>query len=145
MDYKKTIKLGASITTIGALLIVIFEYFDIVICPRAAGKGIFCVYDAKIVAEPLFFFLAALVPVFIILIFTKQQVFTTWKKFAIPYLIISAIILLIPSGGMGGFMGGGPDNEFFTIMLSGLFLIISILIIAIKSYKLRKKEKQIQN
>ncbi|MFC1775669.1 hypothetical protein ACFLY0_02360 [Patescibacteria group bacterium] len=100
----------------------------------------FCVncYGLADVGQPLSLLFLSLVVIFTFLFFAKKMVFTTWKKFAIPYLIFSTIILLIPSGGMGGFMGGGPDNEFFAIILSGLFLIISLLIIAIKSWKLRK-------
>jgi hypothetical protein len=70
--------------------------------------------------------------------------YLAWRKFAIWYLSITAsllFILWIRSGGVGsGFNPGyGFDTESLVFFFSGLFAIISIILILYKSIKLRGK------
>jgi hypothetical protein len=80
-----------------------------------------------------------------VLLFLRKEIFHTWGiYFASWFIPMSAyLIYLAPSNCGGGFgiMGGClVDREFTTLFMAGTFLIISILIIAIKSYKLHQKK-----
>lgn len=89
--------------------------------------------------------LASLLCSVLLLRLKSNEAFQTWKKFAKIYLSIAfAIVLLFAfsSGGGGNFgLGGGMDTEGATIFLSGLFFLISLIIIAIKSWRLRKSKE----
>jgi len=66
----------------------------------------------------------------------SKKIFHSWLKFAIPYLVLATILISIsPSSNAGIY---GLDSELIAWFTSGLFLIISLLIISIKSWKLRK-------
>jgi len=96
-------------------------------------------------ADPMWLPGFILIFISIFLFFTKEQVFNSWKKFAIWYIPISAILIFLsPTGHSSGL--GGPslaiDREAATMFLSGLYLIISLLIITIKSISLRNQEKK---
>jgi hypothetical protein len=93
-----------------------------------------------------FFAVASIVPI-IILSFMNSQVYESWWKFTKKYLIIAAIlIVLAPISGGGGLfigMGGGYDREGMIWFTSGLFFIISMILIPLKFRKYRPiKEKQ---
>ena len=97
-------------------------------------------YSLADVGQPLVFLFLSLILIFFIFIFTNPQVFTTWKKFAIPYIAISALILIFASDS-GGSWGVGSiidDREGISIILSILFFVISLILIAVKSWRLRK-------
>lgn len=78
--------------------------------------------------------LITLIPLY----FTKEAVYKTWRKFTVVYLPIVIFLIAItkPTGGAAMF---AFDREMATITFSVLFLIISFLIIIIKSLKLRKR------
>jgi hypothetical protein len=68
----------------------------------------------------------------------------SWKKIAKIYLSISTAIILFfafsGSGGGGNFgVGGGMDTEGATMLLSAIFFTVSIVMIIVKSWKLRGK------
>lgn len=72
----------------------------------------------------------------LILLFAREEVFHSWKKFTIVYLPIAAIFLFLAAGESGGGIGlASIDSEIISWFLSGLFLFISILIIGVKSWK----------
>ena len=78
--------------------------------------------------------------IFFILLFTKEAIFNAWKKFGIWYILLTALLIFLAPSSSGGSFGYsmGFDREGITMFLSALFLIISLLIIAIKSWKLRR-------
>jgi uncharacterized membrane protein YidH (DUF202 family) len=82
-------------------------------------------------------FLIALIPIFLTLRFTKESVFLTWKRFAIPYLVLSAVVLLVDEIDRGGDLF---DGEIISFFLAVFFLIISIILIVYKTHKLKKTE-----
>jgi len=77
-----------------------------------------------------------------IIIYTYLKIpaaFHSWKKFAIIYLPIAIVILFVTAGESGGGIGlARIDSEIISWWLAGLFLSASLLIIAVKSWKLRK-------
>jgi len=94
------------------------------------------------ILQALFFFPLFLVILSTVLFFTREQVFRSWLRFAKWYLPIAAILILISSDTGGGLFigfGGGYDREGMIWFTAGLFLIISLLLIATKSWKLRGK------
>lgn len=73
--------------------------------------------------------------VFLVLHFAKAG-YVTWKKFAVIYIPISLILIAVTPEN-AGFMN--PDRELMTWFLSGLFLLISLAVIGIKSWKARRE------
>lgn len=75
------------------------------------------------------------VPVFIFSIityFTNITTFQVWSKFALVWIILS-IISIFTTKEMTGNMLFSMDKSFVSIILSGLFVFLSIIIIVIKS------------
>jgi hypothetical protein len=74
------------------------------------------------------------------LYFLKEAVYLAWRKFALWYLPIVAVLILSAGGGSNGFNPGyGFDRESLTFFFSGLFAVISLILIIYKSTKLRGK------
>jgi len=74
------------------------------------------------------------------LYFLKETVYLSWRKFALWYLPIAAFLILSAGGGSNGFNPGyGMDSESLTFFFSGLFAVISPVLIIYKSIKLRWK------
>ena len=82
--------------------------------------------------------------VIFILYFLRDEIFRSWSRFAkwwilFHFSIMGFLIYIerVPSGGFGGF--DIPIIEPISILLSGLFLVISIILVIIKYITLRKK------
>ena len=103
-------------------------------CSRFVGEGILL---------PAWLFSGAIAIISFILLFLKEQVVNAWKKFEIIFIAISAAwIIIAPAGCGGGWAGFGGcvfDKETTAMFASAVFLIVSILIITVKSWKLRKQ------
>ncbi|MCK9351202.1 MAG: hypothetical protein WCT49_00895 [Candidatus Paceibacterota bacterium] len=81
----------------------------------------------------LMFFLVALY-------FLKEAIFLSWRKFAVWYLPIVLAFTFLIGGGSNGFNPGyGFDTESLTFFFSGLFALVSVILIIYKSIKLRGK------
>lgn len=103
-------------------------------CDAKIGEGV----GMPMILFSFFLFLISL------LLFIRQEVFHSWKKFAIVYLPVAAILLFIAAGESGGGIGFARiDGEIISWFLSGIFLFISLLIICIKSWKLRKGDQKV--
>jgi len=118
--------------------------------PGSYGLG--CIDNGFLCANPLtpiegLLFLSLSVPLLIIspiLFFVRREVFIAWAKFVIIAFPLMLGILLYTfnnepatSGlGLGGLI---PDELLASVTLPALFLIISLLLIGIKSWKLRGK------
>lgn len=80
---------------------------------------------------------------FIFLIFflvtNKEEVFKTWSKFSIMFLTVAVLYIAFMPDYRDAFFTF--DEEFRTFFLALVFTITSILIITIKSFKLRKDGK----
>ena len=90
------------------------------------------------VGQPLFLGFACIFLISISFFFLRQEVFKTWSRFALLAIPLGAILItLTPTQGNGSFATPTIDREIITWFVSILFLLISLLIIAVKSYKLR--------
>lgn len=144
MNYKKQIGIVA-----GVLLAVLSGIWMV----ETYTPGGLCDYDVitglkyfNCVAEPAFqvigLFLIAIIIFLFPLYFLKEGVYLSWRKFALWYLPIAIIfILLVGGSGSGGFNPGyGFDTESLTFFFSGLFAVISLILIIYKSIALRGKD-----
>jgi hypothetical protein len=77
-----------------------------------------------------------------IFLFTKEEVYRAWKRFSFGYAIMAILLLFgSPASTSSGFSGlsmsiSRSNMSFFLLYL---FLIISLILIAYKSIKLRGK------
>lgn len=101
----------------------------------------FALYAFEGVLITIFLF-SILVSIFsCILLFLKEQVFTSWWGFAKWYLIGSAILIAItPVGPSGGIVS--IDAELVSWWLASLFFIISLIIIIRTALYERKNSSQ---
>lgn len=111
-------------------------------CVVGSGFETLCFSFFRDIQESVIF-LGTIFIVSLILLFVREETFRSWVKFAKWYIPIAALLILLAAG---TFSGGsyGPsydlDAEGMSILTAALFLLISIAIIAVKSWKLRKKE-----
>ena len=90
--------------------------------------------------HPVFFAFLPLLFITSILFFVRRETFLAWAKFAAPAFPLMLVVLLYTHNNVpvtGGWIGGPTDDQLATVFLPPLFLIISLLIIGIKSWKLK--------
>lgn len=91
------------------------------------------------VGVPLALLSLSLLPISFLLYFLREEVFRSWSRFARWYLSLAAIAILLSFGSHGGWgVGNIFSTELVTMWSAGLFFLISVFLIAIKSWKLRK-------
>jgi hypothetical protein len=62
--------------------------------------------------------------------FLKDEIFHIWVKFTYVWIPLSMfLVLIIPGGGGNGAFPSLIDNQFVAILMSGLFAIISLIIV----------------
>jgi hypothetical protein len=83
----------------------------------------------KGIAEPLFYISISLFITLLILFFTKEEIFRSWIKFTYIWIPISIfLVLIIPNGGNSSFVSL-IDRESVSMLMAGLFFIISLIIV----------------
>lgn len=83
-------------------------------------------------------------PVFLfslITYFVREEVFRAWLRFAYWWIPLSLVMIYLAAGNSGGGFGMPNilDQEFVALIFSGLFALISLILISIKSFLLRRK------
>lgn len=87
-----------------------------------------------------FLFMFPVVFIFsLITYFLKDEVFKTWSKFTYIWIPISIILTLITPGGSGSFFVSLWDPQMTAIVMSGLYFIISLIIVIFKVATIHKK------
>ena len=95
-----------------------------------------CINFYERLGDPIFYGMGALVLVFLVLL-AMPQAFSAWKKFAIWFVPLATLLFIFyPDPGSGDLFSPYPEQVFQWI--SGLYILISVVIIAIAS--LRKPE-----
>lgn len=127
MSYKKIITLLSFISLAGILLgIFVFCQPDQSgICMGKYYSSAFSVWGGS----------SAIFIVSILLFFVREEVFNSWKTFAYWWIPLSVLLILAAPSQGGGLIS--IDRELVTWWMAGLFFLLSLLIIAVKSYKLR--------
>lgn len=134
-NYKKILILLITTSIIGLIISIIFGLSEkLGICqPKEWG----CIEPLEIVAEPLFFLSIPFLLVIIILFFRPKETFDVWKKFAIIFLPLSIILIAITPVTSYDMMFD-YNKEKITWIMSGLFFVISLMVIIINIIKRKK-------
>ncbi len=94
------------------------------------------------VGLPMFMLAASVGIVSLALIFFRREVLLTWLKFSIPGLLLGTLwVYLAPINCTSGILSYGDcfNKEIVSWVTSVVFFAISIIIIVVKSIKLRNK------
>jgi len=143
MKYRKKIGIILLLAFVLFLIGIALDKSHIIgLCDK---RALSCRQSLDSIGKPLeVFFFYSIFP-FFALLFVKKAVYESWKKFATYFLPIAAVwVLLAPESSGGPFkipLDSRPQVIFF---LSILFLIISLLIIIIKSIKLAGKPEGVE-
>jgi cell division protein FtsL len=140
MKYQKKILIIFSATFITLCISIIISELDFTHCDY---RGYCTDVIGSIFGQGLGFLSLSTLPVLFFLLFTKKAVYETWKKFALIFVPIVALWVLAVPSSCGGFLPMCLTKELVSMFSAILLLIISILIIAIQSWKHRDKTKQI--
>src|SRR3989338_3717361 len=102
-----------------------------------------CISSVNNISEPLFCGFLPLLAISLILLFLRREIFMVWAKFAaVGFPLMLAILLYTynnkPTSGGFGLAGLISDEMLATVFLPALFFIISLVVIIVKSRKLRK-------
>ena len=133
MGYKKQIFLLLAISVISFLiaLVVLCESIPSGNCYGRWGEA----------GQTLGVFSITIFLLSLILLFLREEVFRAWFKFARIYIPLTLVFIFLsalsPGGGSWG-VGNNFDGEAATWFFSGLFLLISLILIVRKSWKLKK-------
>lgn len=94
-----------------------------------------CINLYERIGDPLFYGVGALALVFLILLFS-QRAFFAWKKFAIWFIPFAALLFIFyPEPGSGDLFSPYPEQIFQWV--SGLYVLVSIVIISVVSLRRR--------
>lgn len=141
MNYKKQIILLLSVLVV----IVFFGVLKLLNIQSEYCMGIIQCFPRLIFSAPYQYFVLpslAVIPILFIMLFLKENVYLSWRKFALFYIPIAAFFIsLSPESSGNGFftVSLGFTREVAAMTFSGLFLIISLILIGYKSLKLRQK------
>ena len=149
MNHKK-ILLGLIVVSIIALGVgyVLSEPLKFGICESTYsyvenGPAVGCTESfGENIPEPLLWAFLSLLFITIPIFFVRREVFLAWAKFAgVAFPLMLGVLLYTYNNESesGGFnpMGALTDEYLATFLLPPLFLIISLFIIGIKSWKLK--------
>ncbi len=138
MGYKKKIRLIALFSFFvggGFMLLLYSPFWEW--CDISSFCDILLLDEG--VGQPLFFFSLSVLPLSAILYFLREEVFCSWSRFTKWYLSLAAIAIFLSLGSHGGWgVGNIFSTELVTMWSAGLFFLISLFLIVIKSLKLRK-------
>lgn len=140
MKHKRAIK---NILVISACVFIATIVFSD-LANKHDNFGLYWETVEMIVQVPAFFSLSLFI-ISLILFFLHEEVFHSWKKFAIIYLPLAAIILVAAAGesGGGGIGAARIDGEIISWLLAIVFLTVSIGIIGYKVWQERRQRKEI--
>lgn len=95
-----------------------------------------CINDLTWMGDALYYGAGALMLIFFILLFTPRA-FSAWKKFAIWFVPLATLLFIFyPDPGSGDLFSPYPEQVFQWV--SGLYVIISLIIIAWKYFATRR-------
>lgn len=136
MGYKKKIIWILLGSIMGFIIAVVLTSPSSLGLCSAGNKFCFDPYD-EIIGQPLGILSVCLFFISMILLFLREQVFHAWSKFSVIFLPIAIVLIVIAPTINGTLIGF--DKESAALWLAIIFLIVSLLIIVLKSFRLRGK------
>lgn len=92
------------------------------------------------IADPISNFASSLLVISVFLCFVTDQVFFSWLTFAKWWIPLTILLIVIsPTNGSSAFFPAFFSKELTSMWMGGLFVLISLLLIIIKSLSLRGK------
>jgi hypothetical protein len=137
---KKHILLISLSALIFVAVLGVVDANNLISCEIGMGQGTTIAYCEKVSVNLLP--LIATLPLAGLFFFLRDEVFSPWVKLAKWWVPISMfLILVIPGDSSGGGWGIDipPLDAVFALYSSGLFLVISLILIIWKSIQLRKR------
>ncbi|HEY4478834.1 MAG TPA: hypothetical protein VI981_00535 [Candidatus Paceibacterota bacterium] len=143
MDHQKRLQF------LGIIALICFFFALVVLWPERFGlcneADRTCIYgylNYESTSVSVLLFSLSILLCSIVLYFLRQGVYRAWTKFMLWWIPFSVILIaLTPSYGGSGLDGGVPglDREMIIWLAASAFFIISLAIIAWKSFQLRRK------
>ncbi|MCK9352196.1 MAG: hypothetical protein M0P76_05415 [Candidatus Pacebacteria bacterium] len=99
----------------------------------------YCGTALEVVIMPVFLFSVAVFLISGILYFLRDEVFCVWLHFAKWYIPCSFMAIFLSLDSSRGDWLNPFETEFLTWALATLFFFISLILIAVKSWKLKGK------
>ncbi len=101
-----------------------------------------CIYSFPVftLGHPLFFLSLSIFAISIVLYFVRDEIFKAWGKFAAVFIPLSIVLVYLAPIQSSDWIFP-LDKKLAASLLARLFFLLSLLIIAIKSGRLRKTAK----
>ena len=142
---KKTKNIVLSVSGLIGGIIIIFDYITTskicLLFRQSNGVDFECMN--KVFNTAMIFYIFPFVFLFsFITHFLKEEIFHSWIKFTYVWVPLSMfLVFIIPGGGGNGAFPSLIDNQLIAILMSALFVIISLIMIvwlSIKFYWFKK-------
>jgi hypothetical protein len=121
---------------------VIFYPEILNLCDSVNGYYRNCLWGrdiGKALGEPLFSYSLVFLPASLALLFVRKETFNSWLRFARWWILLSFVLILITPTSSNTWMPlYSVDKEIITWIMAILFTLISLILIAVKSFSLRK-------
>ena len=116
-----------------------FEAEKIGLCENKYSWDCYREYG-QIYGNPVYLLSLFLTPIFLLLLFLRKEVFFGWLKFGAWFIPLSALLIYVTPVMDTDLIT--PSKRTVTILLGQGFLVLSLFIIAWKSWRVRRQEKE---
>lgn len=134
---KKILIMGAALSASTLIINFIQKYFGM-------SFGSDCQFEnpplIDCVSAMLGFYFLISIPIFLFSLITlklKEEVFLAWRKFSFIYVFVYVFIISIAPWGYDAYIS--VAKEIMAMIFGGIYILLSLAIIAYKSYLLREK------
>ena len=140
MKYKQKLLLLLILSIlIGGVSFVFLVPVGLGLCTNTDDLCIYKYADYERLTSPILLFSIATIILISILSFFNEAIFKFWSKFAITWVIVSAYFINKASDYSSGWGISFPsEKELLIVLTPGLFFLISLILIARQSWKLKK-------
>jgi hypothetical protein len=136
MEYKKTIKYILIFSITGIFLgLAISNLIDAASCSNYD----FCSGIQDVIGVPMFLFSVLIFFLSVLLYFLQKEIFYSWFRFSKRYIPLSFLAIFLSLYSSRGDWLNPFETEFLTWVLAGVFFFVSVILIFVKSLKLRSK------
>lgn len=101
-------------------------------------ENLICRGEHQLFSLPVWLISASVFVSSFILLFLRAEIFKSWLIFSAWFLPLSILFIFLAPEYSNAF-DIVPDKEITTMLMSAIFFLISLIIVAVKSWKLRGK------